>query len=293
MSLIDELEIMASTPGVSACDLLRKAKIVAVKLKQTDTSKWVDSELSGEFDEYPDYRRVPVKLMQRNAIYGPQPVHFSDARINAIVNEPRPLPLALKQIEELAASSDDALFINLPPSLIPQLMKWGVDTPEIYHMTPRTAVAGIVDAVRTRVLDWALALDQHGIRGEGMSFTSQEQKEAKNISIHFNGNTNFAGVIGESHGVGASGINQHLEIFAKARELSKKLRESVDAVPREDSALLSEVASGIDEATANNDVSGLRRALKWAKAALPKIGMFVAKAAVESEISHMLDSLPL
>jgi hypothetical protein len=89
MSLIDELLQIASTPGVSVCDLLRKAKVVAIKLKQTETAGWIDSELRGGFEEYPEYRKVPVKLMQRNPYFGMQALIFNDVGLNMTVNEAR------------------------------------------------------------------------------------------------------------------------------------------------------------------------------------------------------------
>lgn len=42
-------------------------------------------------------------------------------------------------------------------------------------------VRALIEAVRDRVLDWALALDEAGIQGDGMSFTSQEQQQAQQV----------------------------------------------------------------------------------------------------------------
>lgn len=293
-NLIDELQQMASTPGVSASDLLRKAKIVAVKLKQTETAGWIDSELSGNFKETPAYRIVPVKLMYRNAIYGMQALVFADARVNEVVNAPRSLPRPIREIEELANGDDEALFMNLPPGIIEKLMEWGAPSPEISHMTPRTAMTGIIDAVKTRVLDWALMLEQNDVRGEGMSFSSEEQNRAKSISIHFNGNTNFAGVIGESTGIAASDVQQQLTSYVeRAREVARKMREGAAHAAPDDAALLCATADMIDDAAENGTSGALRRALSWAKSALPKVGGFVTKAAAEHEIGQLLDLIPL
>jgi hypothetical protein len=122
-----------------------------------------------------------------------------------------PLPRPIKEIEEMANGKEEALFLTIPPNLVGVLLELGADTPEVFHVSPRIAVSGVVDAVRTRVLDWALALEQNGIYGEGMSFSSHEQREAEGITIHFNGTTNFAGVMGKSQGIGASGVEQQQE----------------------------------------------------------------------------------
>lgn len=52
-------------------------------------------------------------------------------------------------------------------------------------------LAGCLDAIRNRVLNWALALEAAGIQGEGMTFTAQEQQQAQQVpsmSIHIGGN---------------------------------------------------------------------------------------------------------
>jgi hypothetical protein len=291
-SLIDDLENMASTPGGSVCDLLRKAKIVAVKLKQTETSSWIDSELSGQFQEYPSYRKVPVKLMYRNPYHGMQPLMFDSAGMNETVNQPRVLPNPIKEIEEIARGQD-AVFIGLTPSIIESLANLGAPTLELFHMTPRTAVAAIADAVRTRVLDWALALDEKGVRGENMQFTDYERQSAQNITIHFNGATNFAGVIGQSEGVGASDVDQNHSVYRQAGDVATKIRESADNLDHEDSVLVEGVAAALQDAAEKREPERLKKALLWAKAAFSKISGFAAKAALEHELDAVLDGIPI
>src|SRR3546814_4415808 len=62
----------------------------------------------------------------------------------------------------------------------------------------RNQLAAIVDSVRTKVLDWSLALEQEGILGDGLSFSEREKSIATTQSIRIE---NFQGVIGSvSHG---------------------------------------------------------------------------------------------
>ena len=44
---------------------------------------------------------------------------------------------------------------------------------------------GILEKVRSRILDWALDLEGRGIIGEGMSFTPQEKQAAQEQHYHF------------------------------------------------------------------------------------------------------------
>ena len=53
----------------------------------------------------------------------------------------------------------------------------------------RSAVVGIIDAVRNMVLDWCLQLEEDGILGEGLVFTAKEKAAAaqSNYVINYNG----------------------------------------------------------------------------------------------------------
>jgi len=56
------------------------------------------------------------------------------------------------------------------------------------------SVYGILGTVRNTVLEWALRLEHEGIVGEGLSFSAEEKKKAKenpNINIQ-----HFQGIIG-------------------------------------------------------------------------------------------------
>ena len=51
-------------------------------------------------------------------------------------------------------------------------------------------VRGLIEAVRDKLLTWALDLAEAGIQGDGMSFTSQEQQQAQQlapVNIHIGG----------------------------------------------------------------------------------------------------------
>jgi hypothetical protein len=46
-------------------------------------------------------------------------------------------------------------------------------------------IEGLIETVRSRVLDWALDLEGRGIIGEGMSFTSKEKQAVQEQHYHF------------------------------------------------------------------------------------------------------------
>ena len=59
-SLVLELQREAMNPNSSMSDVLRKAMVVATKLKVQDLKAWVETELKGYIkdQEIPSYRKV-------------------------------------------------------------------------------------------------------------------------------------------------------------------------------------------------------------------------------------------
>ena len=47
-----------------------------------------------------------------------------------------------------------------------------------------SAIAGILNAVRTKILDWALELEKAGVIGDGMAFSRDERAAASTITYH-------------------------------------------------------------------------------------------------------------
>jgi hypothetical protein len=65
----------------------------------------------------------------------------------------------------------------------------GLDAPlQATRHLSRSAVSGIIDAVRNMVLDWCLQLEKDGILGEGLVFSAKEKEVAahSNYTINYN-----------------------------------------------------------------------------------------------------------
>lgn len=72
-SLVQEIQRDATDPDVGVSLLLRKALIVATKLKVTDETHWISLELSGydrELDEIPGYRELRGLPQVHNPYHG-------------------------------------------------------------------------------------------------------------------------------------------------------------------------------------------------------------------------------
>ena len=57
--------------------------------------------------------------------------------------------------------------------------------------TSRSEIYRILSTIRNKILEWALLLEEHGIVGEGMTFTDEEKQKAHNTQIINNYTNNF------------------------------------------------------------------------------------------------------
>jgi hypothetical protein len=75
-SLIEQIQLGAMDGAAPITDLLRRAKLAAVKLGASEFAAWVDLELTGYADEktVPNYRRVHGNLKFLNAVRGWCPI---------------------------------------------------------------------------------------------------------------------------------------------------------------------------------------------------------------------------
>jgi hypothetical protein len=289
--LVEELQRAATDPTVSIGDLLRKAKLVASKLKQKATAQWIDAELSGNFAEieFPEYRRVPVIAMQYHPMHGTFLLVTSDAGLNETLNAAVRVPRPAREIEQLANGEDDKIFMSVPPGVVESLRELGADVFAVRRLTSRAAFAALLDGIRTRVIDWSLELENNGVVGEGMSFSDEEKKRASAITFTMNGG-NFAGVVGDSHDVGVQHVSQYLmPILERARNLAERLSEQSHDLDEDDRTIVATVADKIKGAS---DKPTLENALRFAKSAISKLTGFVARSATEHEIGELLNMFP-
>jgi hypothetical protein len=202
-ALIPELVHMASDPAVSVSDLVRKALVAARRLDLADVAAWLSSELNGYTGDVPDYREIRGHLQVMNPFHGPQPLRIGpgfDDRLS-LLKEPSSIP----ELEQLARSNG-ALHHHFPSKVEAALMA-AMTPPMRPHLcfTP-VQFLGIVERVRSRVLEWALDLESRGVLGEGMTFTPQEKHAVQ--EIHNHNHTHFGDVSGSQIQVGSPGSSQ-------------------------------------------------------------------------------------
>ena len=206
----------------SVLGLLRKALVVSTKLSIKEVQAWVKSEIEGYKGDVPEYRQFGCQLKARNPFHSWQPVRlharnqeeadfFKLLTVQKVKN-----PIA--EIETwLANTGGDSVGEPLPDSIASGL---GIDLP-IAQFVSIGALAVIPDRIRSCILEWSLDLEQKGILGNGMTFTTQEKAQAPNVTTN-----NFYAPQYQNNGqVGsmgdnafAKGIRQKMASFFKRSE---------------------------------------------------------------------------
>lgn len=182
-AIVHELTDMASNPAVSTTDLLRRALVVARRLEVQELTQWIDSELNGyRQGEVPEYRQIRGQLIAENPYRGAipflPPADMAEPLSEFALRQPIPELLQLAQ-------STTGLYSHFPPDIEHTLMRMmQVAMRPALRFSP-VQVQGVIEIVRSRILEWALDLESRGILGEGMTFTHQEKKAVQEQHYHF------------------------------------------------------------------------------------------------------------
>ncbi len=178
--IVLQLQQDALDRDVPTSNLLRKAFVVAKKLKLTEFEEWIDGELNGYIGKkVPEYRRVTGQIKGWNPYNGWIPLLFQDSSMaeaasRSMVHQP------ISELQHLVdGSPGTSLEIPFPAAVQLELSRgFGFETKVHLHIT-KAAVVRIIEAVRTDVLERSLQLESAGIVGEGLTFSTKEQEMAR------------------------------------------------------------------------------------------------------------------
>lgn len=173
MNLVRQLrdDIVDDARPVSS--VLRKAKILATRLDDPEMKQWLSLELNGypTGSGLPTYRRLYSALL--GTFSGPFgssvknysiPVSLLPDSIGKVAND---LPIAhpVREIESMISSYQNGLRNTLPTEAVILSrgnirMSGGMELVELYQPISRANLEGVLDAVRTRFLDFLLGLQE-------------------------------------------------------------------------------------------------------------------------------------
>jgi len=186
-SLVLELQREAMNPNGRLSDILRKALVVATKLKVDEFKIWTDSELKGyaKGQDIPPYRKVKGSVKAWNPYNGWIPVIVRNSEIMDLISN-RSIGQPISELESLCHQKDEGggLQVPLPHDWIMKLFSKSKEfrlgmVPTL--IVDKSQLDGILDAVRNEILNWSLELERQGILGDGMSFSTEELDKAKSV----------------------------------------------------------------------------------------------------------------
>lgn len=239
-SLVLELQQDALNPKVPVSNLLRKAVVIARKLGLRDPEQWIQLELNGYGDtaakDIPAYRKIHGEVKALNPFRGWQPVRFEDPKMDALVSTTH-CSLSIAELESVLDSvrggnGGGTLTIPFSPSQEAQLRRAIHMDTEVTLFVQASSLTRVLDAARTAILEWALKLEQDGVRGEGMTFTPDEKQKVAAPGSH---SINFFGPVYQSqiqHGTQSSVQVQAADLDLQlVREFISALKDRADALP--------------------------------------------------------------
>jgi len=202
--IVIELQRDALNQDIDTIALLRKAYLVARKLKLTEFGEWIDCELNGYRTKktipIPEYRTVFGQLKAWNPYKGWMPVLFEDSESEDSFSK-RNLWDSIPSLYT-ALRSGKEIYMALPSEVTGYLNRHsqfsaiGLGTNYSLFFNSN-AIQAIIETVHNHILEWAILLEENNIIGEGLVFSTEEKQNAKQTQIiHYT--NNFFGDVNNS-----------------------------------------------------------------------------------------------
>lgn len=191
MSLLRDIQNAALDSKVHLPDLLRKCKVLAARLGNEDFKGWVDSELSGysERESLPGYRSFRVESQGHFSGFAGSGLRNTPIPLSCLPAEFRDMLFTYHSREPVSALADllskgnsGSFRVPWPADLVARV---GQDIYEnmnclsAWQVIPRGGIVGILDTVRTRILNFVLEIESEapdaGEAPPGVRPVSQER----------------------------------------------------------------------------------------------------------------------
>ena len=194
MSLLDEIRSDLVNESANLSNTLRKAKILASAIGLPEFKEWVDSELGGysEREKVPSYRRLrPTNI---GTFFGPGPSslqnvvlpiynlsgNIKDLAENQVFDE------GVGQLEAMAAQASESYQWTWPQEMVMLArdaiqMGRGMVLVDAYQPISPQSISGILDQVKTKLLDFVLGLQESNITSEDLDNRTVEPGPVRNL----------------------------------------------------------------------------------------------------------------
>ena len=191
-SLVLDLQQEVLKPDCDILSVLRKAHLIAVKLKLTEFDEWIQLELKGysnkKREEIPKYRNVKGTLKVFNPYHGWVPALCPDDKLEKRVCEQK-MWHSIGELQELYQQSSGHSFVFQFPAGQTEALSVLFNTPIpmqfALHISTHL-LKSIIEQVKNCVLEWTITLEENGILGENMTFNEKESESARDIPQQIN-----------------------------------------------------------------------------------------------------------
>ena len=252
MSLLQTIQNNLLSEGVSIATTLRRCTVLAKRLGPCEFADWISQELKGYEDTktVPDYRKIHVH-MQLSISDGFRILSNVPAPLENVAPEFRrffteiSLAQSAREIEALVLGAvDGALKFRCAPVALDyyrhRLVK-GWEVLSIDVSVPSGKIAGVLDAVKNRILDSILELEQQlGIDEESWNTKDPEKmKTIENVlNLTVNGTVNNLSA-GSTHSPQTAGS----QIISQGTSDLREALEKLGVTPADVSELESAIAA--------------------------------------------------
>lgn len=282
------------------CDLLnalRKAHIIAVKLKLSEFDKWVSDELNGYMtkDCMPQYRKIRGILKAFNPYHGWIPAMIPNNDMETVICD-QFIPNSVSSLMDLynreSSSSCSMPFSGEILKNLNQLF----DVPmqmQFALFIDKSCIKEIIEHVKDTLLQWTLKLEEMGILGEDLKFTEQEKAFAKDIPQTVNNYYGSTSVINApvSQSQIVLGENNNFTFnYTAASEMIPEIKTAVEnaELSSEDKNPALELVDEINDKIKTKKKPGLiRAALAGLKDFLISVGAGTVVAIIDSKMKGL------
>ena len=294
-SIVLELQQELLQKDCDVLQVLRKAHVIAIKLKLNEFDEWIQSELNGyktNQELIPEYRQIRGQLKAWNPYHGWVTVIMQNSKLEKNICYHK-MADPIGDIIELYSKSNGNLIMTFSAEVAAKLDSW-TDAPFSTNYSLHVSnhlLKSIIDKVINCLMEWTLKLEENGIIGENMTFNETESATAKEIPQqvnHYYG-TVIHGNISRSQIV--SGDNNTIAYNAKAvADAVKEIRESLEQemISGEDMESAVELLDEISDKIEQNKKPGIiKSALIGLKDFVLAVGADVTAALITAKMQGL------
>lgn len=193
--IVLDLQKEALDNNCDILNLLRKAYLIAKKLKLAEFEEWINNELNGYTDKkiIPEYRKVHGDLRGWNPYHGWIPAIIYDNDMYNLLSIQK-MPDAISNLKNIFDTSENhTIILQFNGYINNQLSNFCEFATKFALVIGTNQIFDIIEKVRNIILDWSIKLETSGIIGEGLQFSNEEKEIAANTPIINNYINNFYG----------------------------------------------------------------------------------------------------